>query len=98
MGWDGLDRRGSRDSSCNDCSPSEIQSRIRALEVYRENHSEKLDRLTKAVETNNDHLSKLSNILTEIKTTQRNTHAFAGIVGAVLGSAAEFFGHKIVGG
>ena len=85
--WEGHDRRGSP------CCDGDMQSRVRALEIYRETHSEKLDRLTGALEKNNDHLSKMNTRLTELRTTQRNTHAFAGLVGSVMG----FLGERLIG-
>ena len=77
--WEGHDRRGAS------CCDGDMQSRVRALEVYRENHSEKLDSLTKVIETNNQNLQELTIKLTDLRVTQRNTHAFAGVLGSIVG-------------
>jgi chromosome segregation ATPase len=74
-----------------DCCNGEMQSRVRALEVYRETHQEKLERLTDAIEKNNEHLATLNTRLVEVRTTQRNTHAFAGFLGTAVGFLGEHF-------
>lgn len=73
------------------CCDGEMQSRMRALEIYRETHSEKLDRLTKTLDANNTNLQELTLKLTDLRVTQRNTHAFAGALGSILG----FFGQEL---
>jgi predicted nucleic acid-binding Zn-ribbon protein len=64
---------------------------VSRLEIYRETHAEKLDRLTNQLERNNDNLEKFNLQLTTIKGDQRTTHTIAGIIGSVLGVVAERF-------
>ncbi len=70
---------------------AELYSRVRALEIYRENHAEKLTALTNAVEKNNGLLESAIGNITEIRTTQKITHALAGVFGSVLTVAANHF-------
>ena len=89
--WDGKERRGSGECCI------ELESRVRYLEAYREQHEKSIDSLTRAVESNNTLLSKTINKLTEVKTDQRNTHALAGIFGAAVASAVEYVGRRLLG-
>ncbi|MDE1901533.1 MAG: hypothetical protein KGI37_07815 [Alphaproteobacteria bacterium] len=101
MGWDGHDRR--RDVRADCCV--DMQSRVSTLEALQKTQERDLDRLLRAheqtntrLETTNISLNRAINKLTEIKTTQRNTHVFAGLIGTMVGGVVEYMGRKITGG
>ena len=99
--WDGQDRRTlKRDNCCTD-----FESRVSKLEAFRQTQERDIDRLVdenratrKELAKTNENLAVAVNKMTEIRTTQRNTHVFVGSLGAVLATAAEFAGRKLFGG
>lgn len=100
--WDGqTDRRSQPRHSCCD----EFQRRVSHLEAYKETQERDIERLIRngeqtnaRLDVTNQSLNRAINKMTEIKTTQRNTHIFAGSLGAILATVAEIFSRKIFGG
>ena len=75
------------------CCDGELKARVRATEVYIENHAEKLVDLTDAVKETNVALREAVKRMDEIKVQQKVTHILAGIGGTVL----AFVGDHILG-
>ncbi len=68
-----------------------LEARVRAAEVYIEGHAEKLGDLNKTLEKTNIKLDKMINALTEVKTTQKVTHAIAGGLGSFIALIFDHF-------
>lgn len=75
------------------------------MEAFRQTQERDIDRLvdenrlTRAeLSRTNENLAVAVNKMTEIRTTQRNTHIFVGSLGAILATFTEFAGRKLFGG
>ena len=82
MTWEGKDRRSA------ECCDGNLKSEVAALKVWRETHTDRLTELTNELKITNSNLSAMVQKMTEVQTTQKITHAIAGVVGSVLGVIA----------
>lgn len=85
--WDGKERRS---DCCND-----FESRVSKLEAFRETQERDIDRLLGALAVTNDKLDSATTEMTKIRTTQRNTHVLAGMIGTAFGGLIEIMSKKM---